>query len=361
MLGRIEGRHVDVDEANIRVLEGSLRGRGEVAVAGADTDHQIGLAGEPISGGCTGGADGSQAERVVVAQTTATSERLTDWNSCLLRESAQRFGRLAVHHATAGHDQRPLAGSDRLRGASNRRAIGPIARDPPYAPGEQRLGVVVRLRLHVLRQTNRHRAGLGRVGQDAHGRGQCTQQLVGAVDAVPVAADRFEAVVHRDVLGVLGLQLLQDRRDVAPGEDVTRQQQHRQAIDRRGRGTREHVGRAGSNGRGAGERLQTVLHLGVADGDMDLRLFVARLVVAELRHLLECLADAGHIAVTEDAETTGKERLLRAIALHVLILQKSDDRLGHGQTPGRLAHGDVLFLRNRRVGRQTSSPRHRSA
>jgi len=61
-------------------------------------------------------------------------------------------------------------------------------------------------------------------------------------------------------------------------------------------------------------------------------LFVAGLVVAKFRHLLERLTDAGDIAMTKDAKTPGEKGLLYPIALHVLVLEKCDDGLGRCQT-----------------------------
>jgi len=48
---------------------------------------------------------------------------------------------------------------------------------------------------------------------------------------------------------------------------------------------------------------------------VDHRLFVAKRNVAEVRILLQGLADAGDVAVTEDAEAAGEQRLVHAIAL----------------------------------------------
>ena len=62
---------------------------------------------------------------------------------------------------------------------------------------------------------------------------------------------------------------------------------------------------------------------------MDHRLFVARLIVPELRHLLQRLSDAADVAVPENAKTAGEEGLLDAIAFHVLRFEKGDERLSH--------------------------------
>ena len=47
-LAASEGGDVDVDEADRRVAEGGPGGGGEVAVAGADPEHHVGLAGDPV-------------------------------------------------------------------------------------------------------------------------------------------------------------------------------------------------------------------------------------------------------------------------------------------------------------------------
>ena len=124
-------------------------------------------------------------------------------------------------------------------------------------------------------------------------------------------------------------QLLKYRRDLAVGEDVAGKQEDGQAIDG-GRGRAgDHVGGAGADGRRAGQRAQAVLHLGVADGAVNHRLLIARLVVTKVGVFLQGLAYAGHVAVAEDAEAAGKERLLPTVARHVLNLEELDQRLGH--------------------------------
>src|SRR5205085_9674582 len=98
--------------------------------------------------------------------------------------------------------------------------------------------------------------------------------------------------------------------------DVARQQQDREAVDGGCGGASQHVRRTGANRRSAGKRLQAVLHLRVTDRDVHLCLFVARLVVAELRRLLQRLPEARQIAVTEDTEAAGEERPLNCVSLY---------------------------------------------
>ncbi len=179
-------------------------------------------------------------------------------------KSSERLRRLAVEHAAAGDDHRTLGVADPLGSRLKRCRVRPVARDGPDALGEQLHREVVRFGLHILGQRKGDGAGVRRAGQHAHGFGQRGDDLVRPVDAVPVAADRLEAVVDADVLGMLGFELLQHRGHVAPGEDVAGQEQHRQAVDG-GRGRAgDHVGGAGADGRGAREGAQPVVVLGIS-------------------------------------------------------------------------------------------------
>src|SRR5207249_6581630 len=66
---------------------------------------------------------------------------------------------------------------------------------------------------------------------------------------------------------------------------------------------------------------------------VDHRLFVARLVIAKIRILLQRLTDACYITVTEDAPHAGEERQFASVAFHILILEEPNERLGHRQSP----------------------------
>ncbi len=68
VLERVERGHVDVDEPDVRVLERGTGRGGEVAVAGADADHDVRLAGERVRGRRTGAADRADGQRVVVGR-----------------------------------------------------------------------------------------------------------------------------------------------------------------------------------------------------------------------------------------------------------------------------------------------------
>ena len=267
---------------------------------------------------------------MVIRQRTLARLRLAHRDAGEAGEFIERGCRAAVQHAPARHDQRAFGIPDHRYGARQQVAVRQRAGDMPHALAEQLLRVIPGFRLHVLRQRQGDRAGVGRRGEHAHGFRQGGDELVRSGDAVPVARDRFEAVVDADVLGGGGFQLLQHRRHVAPREDIPRQQQHRQAVDGRQRRAGDHVGRARSDGRGADKGLQAVLHLGVAAGEVHPGLFVAHHDVRKVRVLLQRLADAGHVAVPEDAQHSGKERSLLPVPLNILVAQKADERLRHG-------------------------------
>ena len=208
---------------------------------------------------------------------------------------------------------------------------------------EQLVGIIERLRLHVLRQAERDRARLGRRRQDAQRFRQRGDQLLGAVDAIPVFRDRPEAVVDRRVLRRRRLELLQHRRRPARREDVARQQQHRQTVDRGQRGAGNHVGRARADRTGARDRPPPVGHLGEADRRVHHRLLVPREVHGQpVSRLQERLADAGHVAVAENRRHAGEERLFHAVETRVLLGQEFDDRLPHREAPGG-GHGALIM------------------
>jgi hypothetical protein len=62
-----------------------------------------------------------------------------------------------------------------------------------HAARKEGFRVIPGFALHILRQTERDRAGFRRVGQDAHGVDAGAHQLFRAGNAVPVFADRAEA------------------------------------------------------------------------------------------------------------------------------------------------------------------------
>ena len=78
VLEGVDGRDVEVDEADVGSAEGAARRGREVAPARADAEHDVGLAGERVGGGRAGGADRAERLRVVVGQRALAGLRLGD-------------------------------------------------------------------------------------------------------------------------------------------------------------------------------------------------------------------------------------------------------------------------------------------
>ena len=201
--------------------------------------------------------------------------------------------------------------------------------------------VVPGVRLHVLRQRQGHRAGLGRVGEHPHRLRQRGEELFGTVDAVEEPAHRAEAVVDADVGRQGVLQLLQHRPLVAGRVVVGGEQQHRHAVDGGGGRAGHHVGGAGPDRAGAGQRLGAQRGAREAGRGMHHRLLVAGLVVGQIRPaLLQRLPEAAHVAVPEDAEDGGDQPPPLTVEFAVLNRQKLHESLRHGQAFGR--HGATV-------------------
>ncbi len=253
---------------------------------------------------------------------------LGDGDARLLGERAQRIGRVGVVDAAAGDDQRRASAADQRERAPERARVGQRPADVPGARLEQLDREVEGLGLHVLRQAQRDRAGLRRVGQHAHRLEQRRPELLGPVDAIPVARDGLEGVVHRHVARPAGLELLQHRVDAPRREDVAGQEQHRQAVDRRERGAGDHVRGAGADRAGARPGGEPAARAGVGDRGVHHRLLVARGHEAHAL-LVDRLPDAREVAVAEDAERAREERRLVAVALDRL------QRRGSAPAPAR--------------------------
>jgi hypothetical protein len=133
-------------------------------------------------------------------------------------ESAQRVPGLAVEHAAAHHDQRPLCRAQKMCGT---RQFGAIGRHAPEAEGfgvQEVLGAVEGLGLHVLRQRQAHGAAAGRIDHGLDRAGQGREDLLRPQDAVEIARDRAQAIVDAQVAVRKVFELLQHRVRCARGE-----------------------------------------------------------------------------------------------------------------------------------------------
>ena len=132
------------------------------------------------------------------------------------------------------------------------------------------------------------------------------------------------------------LELLQHRVGHPGGEGVARQQQHRQPVDGGQRGPGHHVGRAWPDRGRAGQRGHPVPGPGERGGRVHHGLLVASLPVTQAGlggelGLQQALAEAGHVAVPEDAEAALDEPVPRAVPLAALRGQEPHHGLPHRQ------------------------------
>ena len=111
---------------------------------------------------------------------------LGDRNAALLAEGEQLLLGLGIEHAAAADHEGLLSAlqrRDRLRQFPRVRAL---ATNMMRALGEETLGVVVGLGLHVLTEGERDRAAFGGVGQHGERARQRGHDLLGPRDAVEV-------------------------------------------------------------------------------------------------------------------------------------------------------------------------------
>ena len=243
-------------------------------------------------------------------------------------EGGQRGAGAGIMHPATGDDQRRFGGAQGGDRLGQFGAVWQRAAHPPDALGEEGLRVVIRFCLGVLAQSQRDRAAIGRVRQRGHGAGQGGEELFGAGDAVKIAADRAEAVIGGD--GAIGevFHLLQHRVWRAVGEDVARQQQHRQAVDMGDGGGGDHIGGAGANGGGAGHHAMAAGGFGVGNGGERHGLLVLAAKGGQrITGGVQSFPQAGDVAVAENGPDAGEDRLAIGIALG---RQKSHQRLRGG-------------------------------
>ena len=369
LLGGVEGGDVDVHELHVGVLELGLGGRGEVGVAGAHADDEVGLVGDVVAGVAAGGAHAAHGAGVVEVDGALAGLGVAHRDAGGGGQGAQLLAGSGVDGAAAGDDEGALGGLDEGDGALQGGGLGHRAAHVPHALAEQLHGPVEDLGLDVLGHGDGDRAGLGGVGEHAHGAQQRGDELLGPVDAVEEARDGAEGVIDADVQAGGVLQLLEHGVGDAGGELVGGEEQHRQAVGGGQGGPGDHVEGARADGGRAHVGLEAVGGLGEGGGRVHLPLLVAG---HDVGHLLlavgagdlilqEGLADAGHVAVTEDAEGPGDEALLDAVALGVLVGQETDGGLGDRQADragvGFVAHrgSSLLFSGGGAVERRIAS------
>jgi hypothetical protein len=186
--------------------------------------------------------------------------------------------------------------------------------------------------LDVLGKGQHGGAAVDRVDEHSHGGREGGEQLLGAGDAVEEPGHRAEGVVDAGVCLDRVLELLQDGSLTPGGIGVPGQQHDGQPVDRRQRGTGDHVERAGADGGRDGQGRASLGRLGEPAGDVDQALLVATLDERQdVRVLVECLSETGDVAVAEDPQCGRNEATAVAVRDAVLPGQVQDQGLSGGE------------------------------
>ena len=170
MLVGIERRDVDVDELHVWVLERGARCRGEVAVAGANTDDDIRLASNAVRSQGTCSTDAAEVLRVIPIQHAAACLRSADRNAGLLNQGLQLLFCGGIQHAAACDDHWILRITDDLDSTRQGLTLRTWAADVPLAILQEFKRDLKCFCLHVLGQGDRHGTSLSWVSQYAHRR-----------------------------------------------------------------------------------------------------------------------------------------------------------------------------------------------
>ena len=328
----LEFGNIDVDEF-AGVLEQPLGGGGEVGVAGADADDQIGFPGDLVGCGAAGGAYAAQIQRMLPV--SGGFARLG-----LAIGDAEGFGKvqelgvgLGIADATAADHHGTLRLADGLGSVSQSGLGGGAALQTPDALGEEAHGIIIGLTLNVLRHGHADSAGVGGVGQHPEGVDHGAHQLFGTDDAIPVPADCLECIVGGGSEGVGVLHLLKHGIRLAAGVGIAGQHQQGDVVGGGGAAGGDHVGGAGANGGGGNADLLTLHLLGESNGGLGHALLILALIDLQVPGFLtQRLPKPHHVAVAGNDEHAADEAVLSAVNLHVLIFQKTHQSLRHGQT-----------------------------
>ena len=172
---------------------------------------------------------------------------------------------------------------------------------------EKGFGIIVGLRLYVLRQGERHGPAVGRVGQHAQSLRQAFEDLLRSGDAVPPARDRPKAIINRDSRVAEPLDLLQHGIGAPARKDIAGQEQQRESIGMRDGRRRHHVSCARANRTRAGHHAAPPARLSEADRSQAHGLLVMRAQGRQpLASLVQRLTDSSDIAMPENRKNAGE-------------------------------------------------------
>lgn len=124
------------------------------------------------------------------------------------------------------------------------------------------------------------------------------------------------------------LHLLQHRVRLSGSKGIAGQQQYRNLIRRRCRGSCQHIGRARADGGRTGHNPPPPALFGKSSRRMHHPLLIAALIhLQSTRVLLKRLPKAKHVAVAENSKHTLNEALRPIAEIDILLIQKLHQRL----------------------------------
>ena len=195
MFDRVKAGDVELDQLHARMPEEAARGGGEIAETCPDREHHIGLGRHRIGGAAPGDANGAGGCGMIPGKRSLAGLGLGNRHAVPVGEAGKRIAGEGIMDAAAGNDQRRLSAAQCRGHRGELRRVGLRPADPPAARREKAFGIIEGFGLHILRQSERHRSALGRVGQDSHRLRQAGEDLLRPGDAVPPAGHRAEAVI----------------------------------------------------------------------------------------------------------------------------------------------------------------------
>ncbi len=335
---------VDGDERDSRLFEHRPRAGGEVLEPRADRNDDVCAFGHGVRRRRTRDSDGSGVVGMGAHQRRLSRHRLDDRDVPPFREIRQFLDGAGVVHPAPGNDHRPLGPGQCRRGAPDIARIGPGPADVVSLWSEEVDGVVIGLRLNVLRQREEGRPACRRVEHDRKRLGQRLDDLLRPGDAIPVPRYRSERVGHRHRGVVEDLHLLEDGIDDAMLEGVAGEEEKGDSVGVGNRGGGDHVGAAGADGGRCDHDPAAPHRLGIGHGGESHRLLVVSPPRRErVLDRFEGFGERCHVAVTEDAEDARK---------HGHFLTVDDGELGGEPLDDGLARRE-----SNGVHRISSSPR----
>ncbi len=327
VLARVVARGIDRDDRRV-LCEGAPGAGGEILKPGAHGEDHVGLLSDRVGTVRAGDAQRADVERMRGQQVGPPGDGFHHRDRMRLGEGGKLGHGARILHPAAGDDHRPLGRFHQRRGIGDFRDVGADAPDAVHCLVKETLGIVPSPALHVLRQTDKGRAAIAGVEHRRDRARQRRDDLRRVGDAVPIAGDRLERIVHTQGRVVEVFHLLQDRFRQAGDKPVAAQQQHRQPVGVGERRRGQQVGGARPGAGGAEHEALAQPCLGIGGGGKTHALLVLAAIQRQLVTVaIQRLAKAGGIAVAEDPEAAAEQAVFFPVDHDELAREPAHDRL----------------------------------